>query len=134
MVTDEDRFSELNATFQISRRRGARNNDLDAASPFHIRRRRLSTSARAAAITLNCVPEGPDRASAPDWPLRGDSPAQRSAVAAGYALQNKVEDKLKEKLGDVGPRLPSRAPGTQAQATFEGEPLKGLFKRATREM
>ena len=147
--TEKTDFSELSASFQIADG-VARSNDLDMKSPFlrlggeglaDIGKGRIDYTARAT-VTGTAAGQGgaelaalkgvtvPVRLSGPfeaiDWKI------QWSAVAAG-AVQNKLEDKLREKLG-----LKAPAGGASASAGAASAPtpkqqlkeklLKGLFK------
>lgn len=138
-------FSELSATFQIANG-VARNKDLDVKSPFlriggegaiDIGRGRIDYTTRATVASTAAGQGGADLAAlkgvtipvrlagpfeAIDWKI------QWSAVAAG-ALQNKLEDKLKERLG-IKPATPA-APGASAPSAkdqLKEKLLKGLFK------
>ncbi len=140
--TEKTDFSELSASFQIADG-VARSNDLDMKSPFirlggdgaiDIGRGRIDYTARAT-VTSSAAGQGgaelaalkgltvPVRLTGPfdaiDWKI------QWSAVAAG-ALQNKLEDKLKGKLGLQPAQPGASAPAPKQQ--LKDKLLKGLFK------
>lgn len=134
-------FSELSASFRISEG-VARNSDLQARSPFlrlagdgaiDIGRSRIDYTLRA---TLTDTAQGQGGAGAAS--LRGLTvPVQlagpldaiewriRWSALAGRALQDKIEDKLREKLGIPPPSTPGSA---AAPADRLKERLRGLFK------
>ena len=140
--TEKTDFSELSASFQIAEG-VARSSDLDMKSPFirlggdgaiDIGKGRIDYTARAT-VTSNAAGQGgadlaalkgltvPVRLTGPfeaiDWNIKW------SAVAAG-ALQNKLEDKLKGKLGLTPPATGASAPPAKQQ--LKDKLLKGLFK------
>ncbi|WP_341890108.1 AsmA family protein [Variovorax sp. YR752] len=140
--TEKTDFSELSASFQIADG-VARSNDLDMKSPFirlggdgaiDIGRGRIDYTARAT-VTSSATGQGgadlaalngltvPVRLTGPfeaiDWNIKW------SAVAAG-ALQNKLEDKLRGKLGLEPAKPGASAPSPKQQ--LKDKLLKGLFK------
>jgi len=144
--TEKTDFSDLNATFQIADGI-ARNNDLDAKSPFlrlggagtiDVGKGRIDYVARATVAETSKGQGGaelaalkgvtvPVKLSGPlesmDWNI------QWSAVAAG-AAQAKLEEKLRDKLGDkLGLKPPPE--GASAPASSKDklkDRLKGLLK------
>ena len=144
--TEKTDFSELNATFQIADGI-ARNNDLDAKSPFlrlggggtiDVGKGRIDYVARAT-VTETTKGQGgaelaalkgvtvPVRLSGPleamDWNI------QWSAVAAG-AAQAKLEEKVRDKLGkELGLKpTPEAASAPAAPRDQLKERLRGLLK------
>jgi len=143
--TEKTDFSELTASFQIADG-VARSNDLDVKSPFlrlggegaiDVGKGRIDYVTRAT-VTGTAAGQGgaelaalkgltiPVRLSGPfdaiDWKI------QWSAVAAG-ALQNKVEDKLKERLGLKAPdSAASAASAPTAKQKLKDKLLKGILK------
>ncbi|MFT3664736.1 AsmA family protein [Piscinibacter sp.] len=140
--TEKTDFSELSATFQIADG-VARSHDLDVKSPFlrlggdgliDIGRGRIDYTARATVTDTSAGQGGAELAALRGLtvPVRLTGPfdaidwkVQWSAVAAG-ALQNKVEDKLKEKLG-IKPAEPG-ASAPKPKDVLKEKLLKGLFK------
>lgn len=144
--TERTDFSELNATFQIAEG-VARNSDLDVKSPFlrlggdgaiDIGQGRIDYTARATVTGTTAGQGGADLAALKGLtvPVKLSGPfeaidwkVQWSAVAAG-ALQNKVEDKLKQKIGErlgVSPAEPG-ASAPKPKDVLKEKLLKGLFK------
>jgi AsmA protein len=140
-------FSELSASFQIADGI-ARSNDLDLKSPFlriggegqaDIGKGRLDYTTRATVTNTSAGQGGAELAAlkgltipvrltgpfeAVDWKI------QWSAVAAG-AVQNKLEDKLKERLGLKAPEAGASAPAGPAKKPkdqLKEKLLKGIFK------
>lgn len=135
-------FSELSATFQIADGI-ARSRDLDVKSPFlriggegaiDIGRGTIDYTTRA---TVTSTPAGQDGAELAALkgvtvPVRLSGPfeaidwkVQWSAVAADVA-KNKLEDKLKERLGVGAPAAGASQPSAKQQ--LKDKLLKGLFK------
>lgn len=140
--TEKTDFSELNATFQIADGI-ARNRDLDVKSPFlrlggegaiDIGKGTIDYVARA---TVTATPAGQDGAELAALkgvtvPVRLTGPfeavdwkVQWSAVAADVA-KNKLEEKLKDKLGLPTPAAGASQPSAKQQ--LKDKLLKGLFK------
>lgn len=140
--TEKTDFSELSASFQIADG-VARSSDLDMKSPFirlggdgaiDIGKGRIDYTARAT-VTSSATGQGgadlaalkgltvPVRLTGPfeaiDWKI------QWSAVAA-VALQNKLEDKLKGRLGLEPAKPGASAPSPKQQ--LKDKLLKGLLK------
>lgn len=140
--TEKTDFSELSASFQIADG-VARSNDLDMKSPFirlggdgaiDIGKGRIDYTARATVTSSAAGQGGAELAALKGLtvPVRLTGPfeavawnIQWSAVAAG-ALQNKLEDKLKGKLG-LEPAKPGASAPTPKQQ-LKDKLLKGLFK------
>ena len=135
-------FSELNASFQIADGI-ARSRDLDVKSPFlrvggegaiDIGRGTIDYTTRA---TVTSTPAGQDGAELAALkgvtvPVRLTGPfeaidwkVQWSAVAADVA-KNRLEDKLKERLGVGAPAAGASQPSAKDQ--LKDKLLKGLFK------
>lgn len=141
--TEETDFSELSATFDIAQG-VARNDDLDAKSPFlrlggagaiDIGRNRIDYTLRATVADTSKGQGGGDlarlrgltvpvRLSGPleavDWQIQWSASA---AAAAEAAVKSRIEDKLRKELG-----LPSPSEGAASEPVRPRDRLKDALK------
>jgi AsmA protein len=151
--TEKTDFSELTASFAIANG-VARNNDLDAKSPFFrlggdglldIGKGQIDYTARATVASTTKGQDGADLAAlrgltipvqlsgpfeAMDWRIRWSSiAAQALKTEVGSKVEAQAKDKLREKLGIASPASGASAPKLEDAAKDKlKDKLKGIFK------